>query len=144
MHTRKTKKDKIVQINVERSQKTTIEQGILKGENNPRALTYYVISPSGEIFIVIGRIKQFCKEHNISRTLLLSFLNKGKVYIRKNNTSKASVTLNSVGWEIIKVNNDSIKEAKQARNNTYKELYSKNLLSKRQSNINKIKPIDCK
>lgn len=140
----KTLNDKTVELNVKKAAETTRKTGILKGANNPRALTYIIVDPNNKKYTVTGRLKQFCKEHNISRTLLLSFLNKGKVYIRKNNTSKASVTLNSIGWEITKVASDSVKEAKQARRNTYKELYSKNLLSKRQSNINKIEAIDSK
>jgi len=60
----KTKKDKTVQINAERAKQTIINQGILKGENNPRALTYHIISPTGEIFIVVGEIKANFNKQN--------------------------------------------------------------------------------
>ena len=132
----KTKKDKIVQINAERSQKTTIEQGILKGENNPRALTYHVISPIGEDFIIIGGIKQFCKEHQLSYSMVKKYKNSGPCPYNKNNVSE--IGKNTVGWSFNIIKTDAAKEARKRRNKLYKKLYEDGKLTKRQQNINKL------
>jgi hypothetical protein len=36
------------------------------GPKNGNAKTYECVSPLGEVFIVIGGIKKFCKEHNLN------------------------------------------------------------------------------
>lgn len=41
------------------------------GENNPNSKTYSVKDPDGKEYIVSGRLRKFCIEHNISYGLLL-------------------------------------------------------------------------
>lgn len=132
----KTKKDKTVQINAERAKQTIISQGILKGENNPRALTYHIISPTGEIFIVIGEIKQFCEEHQLSYEMVRKYKNSGPCPYNKNNTSK--IGRNTVGWSFNIIKTDTAEEARKRRNKLYKKLYEDGKLTKRQQNINKL------
>lgn len=61
------------------------------------------------------------------------------VILDKNNSSKKLITLNSVGWQIFKMQTDSVNEAKRRRRNHRKKLYEQGKLSNRQKNINKIK-----
>ena len=51
--------------------------------------------------------------------------------------SKKPRTLGSVGWQVIKLDKNSVQEARESRKNTYRVLYEKNLLSKKQRNISK-------
>lgn len=134
-----------VRKNAENARQTILKTGILKGENNPRAKTFLFISPKGEKFEVTGNLRNFCKEHNISMNLVKKFLNKGQIVLSSHNTHKETITLNSVGWEIKCDDKNSVANAKIKREKLYKILYDKNLLTKRQKNINKIqKFIDLK
>lgn len=135
----KTKDNDSVKLNAEHARQTIISQGILKGANNPRAKTFILIDPSGNKYTVIGGLKNFCKEHNISLCLIRKFIDKCPVILGKNNSSKKLITLNSVGWQIFKMQTDSVNEAKRRRRNHRKKLYEQCKLSNRQKNINKIK-----
>lgn len=137
----KNKNNEIVKLNSQNASNTIKRTGILKGANNPHAKTYIFIDPNNNQYKVTGESKIFCEKHEISLGLLLSFLDKGKVFIRKHNTSRRQIILNTVGWQMLSVNCNSIEQAKQARKNTYKICFEKGLLSKRQMNINNLKTI---
>lgn len=132
----KTKNNKTVQINAERARKTMIKQGILKGANNPRALTYIITSPSGECFTVIGEIKQFCKEHQLSYRMATRYKNLGPCPYSRYNTAQTGK--NTVGWSFNVIKTDTASEARKRRNKLYKKLYEDGKLTKRQQNINKL------
>ena len=125
-----------VKKNSEHSRKTIIEQGILRGANNPRAKTYEIISPKNEKFIVVGGIKQFCKEHNLSYKMVKKYKNQGPCLSSKYNNSKNGE--NTVGWIFNIIETNDVEEARNNRNKTYKKLYFEGKLSKRQQNINKL------
>lgn len=134
----KKKDDATVKLNAERAKQTILSQGILKGANNPRAKTFILIDKYGNKYKVTGGLKKFCYEHQISMNLVSKFINKGPIVLSPHNTHKEFVTLNSVGWQVILENKNFIEEAKMSRAKTYKNLYAKGQLTRRQNNINKL------
>lgn len=128
-----------VKQNAYNAKQTMIKNGILKGANNPRAKTYIFIDPNGNKYEVIGNLRNFCKDNNISMNLACKFVNKGKIVLSPYNSHKNKITLNSVGWQIYcEENKDFIKEAKIRREKLRENLYNKKLLTKRLMNINNI------
>ena len=77
-----------------------------KGSAHPLAKTYIFITPTGEEFTVIGRFKQFCQEHSISRSTMQHFIDRGKVdfdLYRQNpraRVSNSELVQNCLGWEV--------------------------------------------
>jgi len=138
----KRKDDVTVKLNAEHARQTIISQGILKGANNPRAKTFIFIDRNKNKYIVIGRLRKFCNEHNISMNLVKKFVNKGPIILSSHNTHKESITLNSVGWQVILENKNFVEDAKINRIKTYKNLYETGKLTKRQNNINKLTLIE--
>lgn len=130
-----TKKDPSVALNANKAKQTTISQGLLSGKYNPRALTHKLTDPNGKEYIIVGELRKFCKEHNISFHMIKKYRGKGPILNKGLTTEKAK---NTYGWvsEVIKTN--SVEEAKKARNLLYQKLYKENKLSKRQKNINKL------
>lgn len=72
--------------------------GLYHLNGNRTAKNVLYIDPYGERFIVFNRSKQFCKEKNISYTLLLK--NENKVIFPNNFWRKnpSKVSLNTIGW----------------------------------------------
>jgi len=58
---------------------------------SPTAKTWKLISPCGEKFIITGKLKEFCKEHNISYATMCAAIQYDRLGPRKN------------GWTIEKV-----------------------------------------
>ena len=127
-----------VRLNAENAKNTMKITGILKGANNPRAKTFTLIDPLGNKYIVTGELKKFCKEHDISLSLVKKFVNKGKIIIKSNNPHKNFVVLNSIGWEIIIENKNFVEQAKINRIKCHSKLFKEGKLSRKQQNINKI------
>lgn len=127
-----------VKLNAELAKATIVNQGILKGANNPRAKTYILIDPDGNKYTVTGRLREFCKEHCLSKVTLSKNVNKGPIKISPHNSHKEATFLNTMGWEVIVEDKNFVEEARKSRLKHYKLLKDKNLLTKRQNNINKI------
>lgn len=71
---------------------------LVKGEKNPWAKTFEIISPEGKKYIVKGKIKDFCEKYRLSYTMLKRYKNKGKCLSSKFNNKKNKVAENTVGW----------------------------------------------
>ena len=134
--------DKTVKLNAERARNTIVTQGILKGANNPRAKTFILIDREGTKYTVVGQLKKFCAEHNISMNLVKKFQNKGPIKLSPHNTHKDAITLNSVGWEVKVPERNHTEDARLSRIKQYKILLENNKLTRRQNNINKLELID--
>lgn len=94
-----TKDDPRVLQGIEKSKRTKKEKGIGIGDSNPNAKKFKLISPSKEEFIVIGRLKAFCKEHKLSYSYICRHINKGVIKQSKyNKLSKYTDSLNTIGW----------------------------------------------
>ena len=96
----KTKKEKgSFSAAAAKAARTIKEKGLLKGSNNPKAKSWVLISPDGEVFEICGTLKDFAKEHNLQVRLLRNFLNKGKICLESKNFSSQK-SFNTQGWEI--------------------------------------------
>lgn len=125
-----------VKQNAESAKYTVKTSGILKGDLNPKASKFILIDPIGNKYIVIGRIKQFCKEHALSYSTIKAYLNKGKIPFRKTCYSKAGNKLTD--WTVEKVfNKKTIQAAQQKRLQLRIKLNTENKLTKRQRTISK-------
>ena len=86
-------KDKAEELKKDRSNKLKTylsnNPGSREGKNNPRALRYKIISPTGIEFDVHGTLKRFCKEQGLSFDGLYKTLKTGKLTNGKNS-----------GWQI--------------------------------------------
>lgn len=75
--------------------------GARHGEANSMAKKYKIVPPKGEPFNVIGGLKKFCDEHNLSLTVMRTFINNGPVRLcdfQKSFTTERS--RNCVDWQI--------------------------------------------
>ena len=131
-------KDSSVQLNTNNAKSTTIKQGLLSGRYNPRALTHRLVDPAGKEYIVIGELRKFCAEHNISYAMLVKNRNKGIIVKKSCATNQTVKAGNTYGWSCSLVKSDTAQEARKRRNELYRTLYKKGKLSKRQQNINKL------
>jgi len=50
----------------------------LKGENNPRAIKWKLISPNNEEFIIFGNLEEFCNDNDISASSIRGAADSGK------------------------------------------------------------------
>lgn len=79
--------------------KTRKEKGLSKGALNPKAKTFIIISPLNKKYEVVGNLKIFCVDHNISYSLITR--NKNKGIIKENKfAQKTDLYKNTIGWEI--------------------------------------------
>lgn len=73
------------------------------GSAHPRAKKFVLISPSAERFEVIGALKKFCEERDLSWQTLFNNQNIGKIEVDRSkykNTKRLSERFwNTVGWE---------------------------------------------
>jgi LEM-3-like GIY-YIG domain/NUMOD3 motif len=53
------------EISKQKMSETRKRLGSARGSNNPKAKTYQIISPDGEIFTVTGGLKDFCIQHSL-------------------------------------------------------------------------------
>ena len=72
--------------------------------NNRKAVTaqakkYFFVSPMGEIFITQYNKDRFIEEHNLSKSLLHTFKNKGKVISSGKKINEQ--VINTIGWEFL-------------------------------------------
>lgn len=103
-----TKEDPRILIGTEKSKKTKKENGIGLGASNPNAKVYKLISPNGEIFIIKGALKVFCKQQCISYPYIRRHINKGVVIGTKfNKLSKFENSRNTIGWQCEEVKNEN-------------------------------------
>jgi group I intron endonuclease len=94
--TRKEHNVKPSKKNREITRKRLLEKN--SGENNINAKTFYLISPTNEMFVVKGSLPTFCKLHNINVNVLRNYVNKGKIHETSRHNS--DIRSNTVGWEI--------------------------------------------
>lgn len=73
------------------------------GKAHPRAKKFVLISPTGQAFEVVGGLKKFCAEHNLSWQTLFGNQNMGPLQLdrsRYKNTKRLSERFwNTLGWE---------------------------------------------
>jgi hypothetical protein len=73
------------------------------GSAHPRAKKFVLISPSAERFEVVGALKKFCEEQDLSWQTLFNNQNLGKIEVDRSkykNTKRLSNRFwNTVGWE---------------------------------------------
>lgn len=73
------------------------------GKDHPRARKFILISPEKEVFEVVGALKKFCQEHNLSWQTLFANQNQGVIQLdrsRYKNVKRLSERFwNTLGWE---------------------------------------------
>ena len=73
------------------------------GAKHPRAKKFVITSPNGEVYEVVGGIKKFCTEHNLSWQTLYNNRNSGKIVLDRSkykNVARLSEQFwNTIGWE---------------------------------------------
>jgi hypothetical protein len=84
--------------------KTRRDQGTYTtGAKHPRARSFTVIAPDGSVFLVVGAIKKFCEEQDLSWQTLYNNRDKGKIMLdRSKYRNLARLTKrfwNTIGWE---------------------------------------------
>lgn len=84
--------------------KTRRERGSYDGgATHPRAKTFTLISPSGEIFTVKGGLKKFCADNSLSWQTLYNNQNRGAIKVDRSkykNTARLGEPFwNTIGWE---------------------------------------------
>lgn len=71
------------------------------GANNNFATTYICIDHNkNKRYKIVGGIKDFCEEHNISYTYVKKYKNKGKINLKIHGRMRRKA-LNTIGWEFI-------------------------------------------
>jgi hypothetical protein len=75
-----------------------------ENENHQMAKHWTLISPSNEIFKIVGTLKKFCNEHNLSWQTLYNNKNKGPIILDRTkykNLSRLTPNFfNTIGWEL--------------------------------------------
>lgn len=77
---------------------TKEERMTRRNNSKGNAKQYKFISPTGEEFIIFGGFKNFCNEHNLSKSVLYKHMNGKVTTIPKYNHSIKS--LNTIGWSV--------------------------------------------
>ena len=73
--------------------------GLSRGANNSCAKTFIITSPDGEVIIVSGEFKKFCKIHNLSIWKMRNSINLGVIKITPFKTgNRRAGTANCDGW----------------------------------------------
>jgi len=74
----------------------------LSGKNNHKAKKYTIIDPNCKEYIVHGELVKFCKHHNLSVSLMYSYVNIG-IIDNLNKNTKNELSHNCIGWRIDKI-----------------------------------------
>lgn len=79
-------------------QKISSNHHDVSGANNPRALTYQLISPSGIVHTVCGELESFCKQHFLGIALLKK--HKGSIVPILSKHATSPMSRNTIGWKL--------------------------------------------
>ena len=73
------------------------------GSGNAKATEYHLISPNGELHVVIGGLEDFCLEHNLSERIIRKFMDTGVKVPLNSKKSATDKSKNTFGWESFKI-----------------------------------------
>jgi hypothetical protein len=76
---------------------------------NPNAKTFKFVSPDGTAYIITGKFKQFCKEHNLNLSVMTNKVDKGIINFDDYGKSKKTFCINNIvinnclNWTVNKI-----------------------------------------
>jgi len=84
----------------ETRQKIRENSPVTRGKDNPESKKWIFIDPQGIKYKIVGGFDNFCREHNLSRSLCHRMINKG-VIIPKEDKKSTPQTRNCKGWKVV-------------------------------------------